>query len=94
MYVIYLLMRNYFDAHAFPLCLRSGRLQIHCFVNTMAYSVFDSLFLFNFHFIFISRAIKRFNIAIRTDATYVRAYLCRAEAYEKIYKVLQSAALF
>jgi len=35
----------------------------------------------------ISRAIKRFNIAIRMDPMYVRAYLCRAEANEKLNKV-------
>ena len=33
-------------------------------------------------FLFL-RSLKRFNIAIRMDPTYVRAYLCRAEAYER-----------
>lgn len=33
------------------------------------------------------RAIKRFNIAIRMDPTYIRAYMCRADAYERIHDV-------
>lgn len=40
--------------------------------------------LLSFEIILFFRAIGRFNIALRMDATYVRAYLCRAEAYEKL----------
>ncbi|XP_057307156.1 uncharacterized protein LOC130645247 isoform X1 [Hydractinia symbiolongicarpus] len=32
----------------------------------------------------IPLAINRFNIAIRMDPTYIRAYMCRADAYERI----------
>ena len=30
------------------------------------------------------RAIKRFSAAIRVDPTYLRGYVCRAEAYDKV----------
>ncbi|XP_012943224.1 uncharacterized protein LOC101857057 [Aplysia californica] len=33
------------------------------------------------------RAIKKFSSAIKVDPTYVRAYVCRAEAYHKIHEV-------
>ena len=32
------------------------------------------------------RAIKRFNVALRMDPTYVRAVICRAEADELIHE--------
>ena len=32
-------------------------------------------------FLYFSSAIRRFTSAIRIDPTYVRAYVCRAEAY-------------
>ncbi|WAR00024.1 TTC6-like protein [Mya arenaria] len=33
------------------------------------------------------RAIKRFSSAIKVDPTYVRAYVCRGEAYHKIHEL-------
>ncbi|KAH9523334.1 hypothetical protein Btru_066421, partial [Bulinus truncatus] len=33
------------------------------------------------------RAIKKFTSAIKVDPTYVRAYVCRAEAYHKIHEL-------
>ena len=36
------------------------------------------------------RAIKRFNVALRMDPTYVRAVICRAEAYELMQEVSPS----
>lgn len=33
------------------------------------------------------RAIKKFSAAIKVDPTYVRAYVCRGEAYHKIHEV-------
>lgn len=41
----------------------------------------------NFH-----KAVRRYTAAIRVDPTYIRAYLCRAEAYHKL-KMLQEAML-
>jgi len=40
----------------------------------------------NFIFIF-KRAIKNFNNAIKSDPVYLRAYLCRAQAYRCIHDV-------
>ena len=34
------------------------------------------------------RAIKRFNVALRVDPTYIRAFICRAEAYSAINEVI------
>lgn len=36
---------------------------------------------------FFFRAIKKFTNAIKADPTYVKAYLCRAEAHTKIHDV-------
>lgn len=33
------------------------------------------------------RAIKKFTAGIKVDPTYVRAYVCRGEAYHKIHDV-------
>ena len=38
-------------------------------------------------FVCVCRAIKKFTSAIRVDPTYVRAYVCRGEAYHKIHEV-------
>ena len=35
-------------------------------------------------YFYIFRAIKRFSAAVRVDPTYVRGYVCRAEAYDKV----------
>ncbi|KAL3878456.1 hypothetical protein ACJMK2_030805 [Sinanodonta woodiana] len=36
------------------------------------------------------RAIKKFTAAIKVDPTYVRAYVCRAEAFHKIHELSQA----
>ena len=41
---------------------------------------------------FYFRAIKRFSAAVRVDPTYVRGYICRAEAYEKVGNVSDLAS--
>ena len=33
------------------------------------------------------RAVRRYTAAIRVDPTYIRAYICRAEAYHKLHMV-------
>ncbi|XP_068717425.1 uncharacterized protein [Montipora capricornis] len=38
------------------------------------------------------KAVRRYTAAIRVDPTYIRAYLCRAEAYQKL-NMLQEAVL-
>lgn len=36
---------------------------------------------------FSFRAVRRYTAAIRVDPTYIRAYICRAEAYHKLHMV-------
>lgn len=38
-------------------------------------------------FLHFFRAIKKFTAGIKVDPTYVRAYVCRGEAYHKIHDV-------
>ena len=33
------------------------------------------------------RAIKKFTSAVKADPTYVKAYVCRAEAYSRVHDV-------
>ncbi|ELT94016.1 hypothetical protein CAPTEDRAFT_222812 [Capitella teleta] len=33
------------------------------------------------------RAVKKFSAAIKSDPTYVKAYICRAEAYQKVHDI-------
>lgn len=46
-------------------------------------------FLINMKMLFfiLFRAIKKFTAGIKVDPTYVRAYVCRGEAYHKIHDV-------
>lgn len=37
--------------------------------------------------IYFYRAVRRYTGAIRVDPTYIRAYICRAEAYHKLHMV-------
>ena len=37
------------------------------------------------------RAIKKFTSAIKVDPTYVRAYVCRGEAYSQLHDVSSKA---
>lgn len=37
--------------------------------------------------LFFFRAVRRYTAAIRVDPTYIRAYICRAEAYHKLHMV-------
>ena len=37
--------------------------------------------------IYFFRAVRRYTAAIRVDPTYIRAYICRAEAYHKLHMV-------
>ena len=37
------------------------------------------------------RAIRCFNMAIKSNPTYIRAYMCRAQAFKKIHNVSSSA---
>lgn len=37
--------------------------------------------------IHLNRAVRRYTAAIRVDPTYIRAYICRAEAYHKLHMV-------
>ena len=37
--------------------------------------------------IHFNRAVRRYTAAIRVDPTYIRAYICRAEAYHKLHMV-------
>ena len=41
----------------------------------------------NISHVVVCRAIKKFTSAIKVDPTYVRAYVCRGEAYHKIHEV-------
>ena len=36
---------------------------------------------------YLFRAVRRYTAAIRVDPTYIRAYICRAEAYHKLHMV-------
>lgn len=33
------------------------------------------------------RAIKKFTAALKADPTYIKAYICRAEAYTRVHDV-------
>ena len=46
-------------------------------------SVIDLYTIYNNYF----RAIKKFTAAIKADPTYVKAYVCRSDAYGKIHDV-------
>ena len=51
--------------------------------NFPCFSLFTCFVTCHFVFLF-HRAIKRFSAAVRVDPTYLRGYVCRAEAYEQV----------
>lgn len=50
--------------------------------------------IFMNHYENYHRAIKKFSAAIKVDPTYVRAYVCRGEAYHKIHELKQALSDF
>ncbi|XP_071127902.1 uncharacterized protein [Mytilus edulis] len=50
--------------------------------------------IFMNHYENYHRAIKKFTAAIKVDPTYVRAYVCRGEAYHKIHELKQALSDF